>query len=165
MKALTFWQPWGSLAIAGAKPNEFRPESYLNPRSYRNAPRPGDRIVIHAGVRPIRRQEVNWILHRLGTEDDTTGLIVEKARPLLERWLREPTCIPLGAGLGTAVIGKPVIASDLYTAPRAPMPDDSGRDPGAWNWAWPLSDIVPWMPPVPMRGAQGFWTWPGRIAA
>jgi len=31
-------------------------------------------------------------------------------------------------------------------------------------WA-SLIMIDVWMPPVPMRGAQGFWQWSGSIAA
>jgi hypothetical protein len=50
--------------------------------------------------------------------------------------------LPLGAVLGTAVIGKPQ---------PPPSPDH--------NWAWPLADIEKFDVPVPARGMQGFWEW------
>ena len=46
MKALTIWQPWASLIIAGAKPFEFR--GWRPPASLI-----GQRIVIHAAARKI----------------------------------------------------------------------------------------------------------------
>ena len=46
MKALTLWQPWASLVIAGAKPYEFR--SWSPPRWLI-----GQRIVIHAAARRL----------------------------------------------------------------------------------------------------------------
>ena len=51
MKALTIWQPWASLIMAGAKPYEFR--GWRAPRSII-----GQRIVIHAAARKVDRVEV-----------------------------------------------------------------------------------------------------------
>jgi hypothetical protein len=56
MKALTIWQPWGSLIIIGAKPYEFRGQSYL---AYINHPEPGERVAIHVGARPVRPKSVS----------------------------------------------------------------------------------------------------------
>lgn len=53
MKALTVWQPWATLIIAGAKPFEFRRWDYRT----RDRGLEGQRIVIHAGARPIKRAE------------------------------------------------------------------------------------------------------------
>ncbi len=53
IRAVTIWQPWASLIIIGAKPYEFRYRSYL---AYINHPQPGERIAIHAGVRPVKRE-------------------------------------------------------------------------------------------------------------
>jgi hypothetical protein len=82
MKALTVWQPWASLIIIGAKPYEFRGMSCL---AYINPPKPGERIAIHAAARPVL------------------------ADALLVNVLTSFKCrlLPLGAVLGTAVIGKP----------------------------------------------------------
>lgn len=155
MLALTVWQPWASLIMIGAKPYEFRGKSYLE---YRPHPQPGDRIVIQAGARPIKRPEVDDLLERLGTEGDATGLIVEPAGRLLERVRAAFKCraLPLGAGLGTAVIGKPRNAGTIFTGIT---PEDSDR--GEFNWAWPLSDIKPFAAPIPVRGQQGFFQWTG----
>src|ERR1700731_1099317 len=83
MKAITIWQPWASLIMIGAKPHEFR--GYPAPRFVR-----GQRIVIHAGARPVKPFEVEDLLRRIdaeasgnGTEEDRTCLDLVKARDLL----------------------------------------------------------------------------------
>lgn len=179
MKAITIWQPWASLIMIGAKPFEFRPRSYLD---YANHPHVGDCVVIHAGVRPVRPAEVEDLLKRLESPHSTTGLIAAVARPVLERVRasHKYRLLPLGAGLGTAIIGKPRNAGMFFRRPvsadvaglydaeeiaelNGELPSDSDR--GEFNWAWPLSDIVHFEPPVLQRGFQGFWNWPQRIAA
>lgn len=158
MRVITVWQPWASLIVIGAKPFEFRPKSYLE---YSNHPKPGERIVIHAGARPVKPAEVEDLLARLGNVEDTTGLVVDRARELLLRIRaahKYRGVVELAAGLGTAVIGKPRNAGTIFTGRT---PEDSDR--GEFNWAWPLSDIRPWHPPVPARGFQGFWNWAGEI--
>ena len=154
MRALTIWQPWASLIMVGAKPFEFRGRSYLD---YAGHPQPGDRIVIHAGARPVKPAEVEDLLHRLGTAGDSTGLVVDKARELLlrVRAAHKYRLLPLACGLGTAVIGKPRNAGTIFTGLRT---EDSDR--GEFNWAWPLSEIEPFAAPIPARGFQGFWVWP-----
>lgn len=156
MRALTVWQPWASLIMIGAKPYEFRGRSYLE---YMNHPQPGERIVIHAGVRPVKPTEIEDLLARLGDEEDGTGLIVEHARELLERVHAAWKCrlLPLGAGLGSAVIGKPRNAGAIF---GRLVVDDSYRS--QFNWAWPFTDVRPFSAPVPARGFQGFWQWPGQ---
>lgn len=155
MLAFTIWQPWASLIMVGAKPFEFRPASYLDRRSYRISPQPDDRVVIHAAARPVQPAEVDDLLRRLDTDEDATGLRAP-ARPLLERVRAAYKCrlLPLGAGLGTAVIGAPRNAGVIFGGLR----HDSDR--GEFNWAWPLTDIRPFDTPIPMRGHQGFWAWP-----
>lgn len=191
MKALTIWQPWASLIMAGAKPFEFR--GYRAPRFVI-----GERIVVHAGVRPCKREEVTDLLERLADPEEawTTGLVAELAVPVLEQALSDaakptrarvlkrppdllgdavivvetiaPLNLPLGAGLGTVLIGDPV---DGWTAcERMGRPvNDSDRSQHS-NFGWPMLAITPWAAPVPCRGAQGFWDWPeggdaGRFAA
>lgn len=152
MKAFTIWQPWASLVMIGAKPYEFRPKSFLD---YIGHPEPGERIVVHAGARPVRPQEVADLVQRLCSCDDATGLAYEPAIELLERVRAAYKCrlLPLGAGLGTAVIGKPVSSATIYGR------TDSDR--GEFNWAWPLGDIVRFEQPIEARGYQGFWHWSG----
>lgn len=150
MKALTVWQPWASLIMIGAKPFEFRGKSYF---AYMNHPNPGDRIVIHAGTRPVKLTEVDDLLARLDDAEDTTGLVADRARELLERVRAAWKCqlLPLAAGLGTAVIGKPRNAGAIFGR--------TDSDCGDFNWAWPLGDLQPFEAPVPARGFQGFWNW------
>jgi hypothetical protein len=162
VKAFTIWQPWASLVMIGAKPYEFRPKSYLR---YIGHPMPGDRIAIQAGARKMVVREIADLLNKLDDPNlDTTGLVREIARPLLERIWRQPRdgfqMLPLGAIPGTAVIGEPVNAATIFGADdNLGSPHDSDR--GDFNWAWPLTDIEPFLPPVPARGAQGFWDWRG----
>lgn len=147
MKALTIWEPWASLIMAGAKPYEFR--SWPAPAFVI-----GKRIVIHAGAPKIDLDEVKVLLLRLRRPDGyTTGLLAEKAVPILERVLLSPGILPRKHALGTAVVGKPVRSCDLW--PEA-FASDSTRIEQS-NWAWPLSDIEHFEPPVPRSGAQGFW--------
>lgn len=157
---LNVWQPWASLIMLGAKPFEFRSKSFLDRRSYRIHPNPGDRVVVHATARPVKPAEVDDLLERLDTDADATGLVVDKAREILQRVRAayKYRVLPLGAGLGTATIGKPRNAGTIFTG----LPHDSDR--GDFNWAWPLSDLRHWDQPVPMRGQQGFWTWPEKLS-
>lgn len=151
MRALTIWQPWASLIMVLAKPFEFRPKSYL---AYGNAPKIGERIVIHAGVRPVKPAEVEDLLKRLGQPGDMTGLNVVLARQLLERVrnAHKYRLLPLGAALGTVKLGKPRNAGAIFSGL---VPEDSDR--GEFNWAWPMEDVKPFAAPIPMRGQQGFW--------
>jgi hypothetical protein len=163
VKALTIYQPWASLIMVGAKPYEFRPKSYLQ---YRGAPAIGERIIIHAGVRTVKPAEVEDLLSRLGDAGNTTGLEAAIARQVLERCraAAKYQALPLGCGLGTAVIGSPRNASKLFGGAIADS-DRQAIDEEAYNWAWPLAEIQPFDAPIPMRGLQGFWIWPeGRHA-
>lgn len=144
MKALTIWQPWASLIAADAKPYEFRKWDYRT----RVPGLEGERIVIHAGVRPVRKAEIADILDRLDSGE--TALNILQTREVLARSNNGRTLL-LGHGLGTARLGTPKRATDLY--------GDSDRIDHEM-WAWPLTDWQPFEPPIPMRGFQGFWTWP-----
>lgn len=155
MKALTLWQPWASLVMIGAKPYEFREWDYSARGMYRRIV--DQRIVMHAGARPIRPSEVQRLLADCRDGGGNTGLIVEKAVPFLERLAAAAKCqgvIPLGAGLGTVRVGKPRNAGGIFGG----LPHDSDR--GDFNYAWPCTEIEVWEEPIPMRGLQGFWDWP-----
>lgn len=150
MKAVTIWQPWASLIIVGAKPYEFR--GWAAPKSIC-----GKRIAIHAGARPIKRIEVSDLLRRLTTDNESwsTALHPDIALPLLERALTTPRALPLSSIVGTAVLGTPRRATEIIHEFGGPA-SDSDRHAHS-NWAWPLLDIEPLLPPVERRGAQGFW--------
>lgn len=145
MKAITIWQPWATLIMAGVKPHEFRrwpaPQSLI-----------GQRIVIHAGGRKVVQQEIRELRYRLHMERLETGLVPEPALALLARIA--PGDYPLASGLGTVLLGQPIRATDLYKDVN-----DSDRI-DHHVWAWPTSDPQPFEPYMPARGAQGFWEWP-----
>lgn len=148
--ALTIWQPWASLIMAGAKRYEFR--SYPAP-----AGMTGRRFVVHAGTRRIVRGEVAELLYRLEKEPQGTGLDPAIAQPLLERVHANPNVLPLAAGLGTALLGRPRLATEIY----AGVMDSDRIDHSMWGW--PLSEIASFGMPVPCRGYQGFWPWPAGL--
>lgn len=158
MKALTIWQPWASLIMIGAKPYEFRKWDYRT----RDRSIEGSRIVIHAGARKVDPREVQELLLNLWA-GEPTGLLEEPARQLLVKIGFRPgddgVMLPTSHGLGTAVLGKPRKASEIFGGRG-----DSDRIDHQ-IWAWPLTDIKPFEPPIPIRGAQGFWNWPEREAA
>jgi hypothetical protein len=122
MKALTIWQAWASLIIIGAKPYEFRPRSYF---AYIAPPKPGERIAIHAAMRPTRLTEVEYTLGRILITGDAPDFITEPARAFLEplrsalkggRAMKDRVraLAPLGCVLGTAVIGQPTQAHEIF---------------------------------------------------
>ncbi len=187
MKALTVWQPWASLIMIGAKPYEFRRWDYRE----REPALENERIGIHAGVRPVTLDDVEDIIDRyrhfavIGDIADPLLRKLEKAlsdaeaempayRSALARYRRQqkkprfvgdpevsepekPTgqILPLGFMLGTAKLLKPRKCTEIFGG----GPDSNRID--HHMWAWPLADIHPFEPPIPARGAQGFWTWHG----
>jgi hypothetical protein len=163
MKALTIWQPWASLIVAGAKPYEFR--GWRAPRSLI-----GQRIVIHAGAAKVPAAEVVELFVALRDRDlggphriaaAMTCLAPEKALPILARaWTPgEEGPLPMSAGLGTAILGEPRDGFEIAEEFGVPRANDSDRDEHV-NWGWPMLEVERWDFPVPMRGKQGFWNWP-----
>jgi hypothetical protein len=162
MKAITIWQPWASLIMIGAKSFEFR--RWPAPRGLR-----GERIVIHAGTRPMRKAEIAELLndHRrlngsIGQAMDSASPALARAMYLLDRvWTTRHVkgfgdVLPLGMALGVATLGEPKRCTDLF--PGEEDIDDK-------MWGWPLSDVRSFEMPVPIKGAQGFWDWPGALPA
>lgn len=159
MKALTIWQPWASLIIAGAKPYEFR--GWRPPRSII-----GERIVIHAAAKKIVKEEVADLAYILRHRDrhpdlrlaaSETCLDTDKALPVLQQAGYD--LLPMSCGIGTAIIGEPRLGPDIAAEFGVPRANDSDRDEHA-NWGWPMLEIEEWPIPVAARGAQGLWNWP-----
>ena len=73
--------------------------------------------------------------------------------------LRGQEPLPMACGIGTAVVGEPRLGTAIAEEFGVPRANDSARDEHA-NWGWPMLDIEAWPTPIPMRGAQGLWTWP-----
>ena len=159
MKALTIWQPWASLIVAGAKPFEFR--GWRTPASLI-----GQRIVIHAAARKIDVEEAEHLrrLAHFRNVDDglraawaETCLHADKAKPvLLQAVVNE---LPLAAGIGTAIVGEPRLGTEIAEEFGVPRANDSTRDEHA-NWGWPMLEIEAWPEPITMRGRQSLWNWP-----
>lgn len=146
LKALTIWQPWASLIMLGFKRYEFRP--WAAPRSLI-----GQRIVIHAGARKWRDDEVLSII--TGESQSCWPLnpasyAAEQMGDLLDNLRRGKTTLPLSAGLGTVLLGTPKTAREL-------APDDDNVEPRMWGW--PVSEPEAFPEPIASRGAQGFWNW------
>lgn len=149
--ALTVWQPWASLIVAGAKPYEWR--RHRAPKTII-----GKRMAIHAGARGSSRLEIAALCLML-CRGNTSSLIAEVALPLLERWHTSPGMLPLSSILCTAVVGEPITAA-AYAEQYGIAPYDSERIDHSL-WGWPLTDIEVLRPYVPHRGAQGIWYWIG----
>lgn len=153
LPTITIWQPWASLIVIGAKPYEFR--GWPAPGKLQ-----GKRIGIHAGARPVKRDEIQDLLVRLrGPDAWTTCLKPELAIPLLEKALTSPGCLLRSHMLGTAVLGKPVVAREIVSEFGGVLNDSNRND--HCNFAWPLTAIEPFEPPLPAKGAQGFWNFEG----
>lgn len=155
MKALTIWQPWASLVMIGAKPFEFRKWDYRE----RSPSLEGQRIVIHAGARPIKPTEVDLLIGSINAGE--SSLIAETALPLLRRVRDAFKCrgvLELSAALGTVKLGKPRKVGEIFRHA------DSDRL-NHHLWAWPMLDVQPFREPIPMRGAQGFFNVDIRQAA
>lgn len=150
MKAITIWQPWASLIIAGVKLYEFRgwrpPDAII-----------GSRIAIHAGMRAVRRAEIAALIVGLHSPAAWTTGLRPGALPLLERWHANPRSLLLSSVLGTVQLGLPRRANEIAADLGGPV-NDSDRGEHT-NWAWPMLDPWPLEPPIPARGAQGFWEW------
>ncbi len=147
MKALTIWQPWAALIMAGAKPWEWR--GWKPPRDL-----VGQRLVIHAGARKVEKHEIAQLLRDIREGD--TSLIADKALAVLDA--HHTGAFLLACGLGTAIVGEPISAGDW-----AKKHGGAGYDSSRLNhhmWGWPLTDVQAFPAPVPMRGAQGLWEWP-----
>ncbi len=150
MSALTIWAPWSSLIVEGWKPYEFRKWDYR----LRRPDLVGKRIAIHAGARPVKRDEIQHLLLRINRCENKVDVA---SVPLLEKALITPGILPLSAVLGTAILGEPKLAHILFGPGHEVAADSTRLDHHLW--AWPLSEIERFDVPVPARGAQGFWHW------
>ena len=155
LRALTIWQPWATLVIAGWKPYEFR--GWPAPKFI-----VGQRLVIHAGARPVRKKEVQFLLSQL-TSGIFFGGLKPEAMLLLEDVLMDRRTLPLSAGLGTVRVGTPHRSCDLWPDEFKGYSDSELQEVS--NWAWPMEEATPFTPIVPTPGRQGLWKWPWSGAA
>lgn len=137
LPVISLWQPYASLAFAKiegrfVKQNETRgrrpPQKYV-----------GQRVGIHATAKFPPLKLISEELHELCM--DVFGCSYNHS-------------LPQGALLGTVILG-PAFATDAY-APAS----DEGRIAGDWTrgrFAWPLVSPEKFEPPIPAKGAQGWW--------
>jgi hypothetical protein len=105
--ALTIWQPWASLIMAGYKPYEVR--IWRAPRHLW-----GTRIAMHVAACPVRKAEVaEWLLRLRGHDGWSTALIREPAIENLEKVHASPGILLRSAMLGTAIFGEPRRGSEI----------------------------------------------------
>lgn len=150
MKALTLWEPWASLIMIGAKPYEFRRWNFTDKPHL--AKLVGQRIVIHAGARPVKKGELQDIIERI--DEGESALVSKIARPFVEKILAGEIRLPMASALGTAVIGQPQNSFELF---KHIVADSDRLD--QQMYAWPVSDVQAFPSPIPAAGAQGFWNW------
>jgi hypothetical protein len=141
--------------LIGAKPYEFR--SWVPPRSMI-----GRRIAIHAGARKVNRAEVAELLLLLAQYSDRLCLHRDIAEPALEKIQLSSGSVPLSHVLCTAILGEPKRADACAREFGHDFGVNDSARVGTFNWGWPLTKIEPLQPPVPARGAQGFWDWGGH---
>lgn len=152
MKAITLWQPWASMVIAGWKPWEFRKWDF----SSRYPSLVNQRIAIAAGVRPVRAGDLTDLINRILNRQSSLS---PAAVPALRRWmlaLQHGQPLPLGHVLGDAIFRQPKPAIEIF---GEPAPQDSDRFLQS-RFAWPIDDVRAYEPPFKYRGAQGFWNCP-----
>ena len=130
MKALTLWQPWATLIVMGQKRFETR--------SWKRDNLIGERIAIHAAMRP--------------TKDLPRALVQE-----LVAFGLDPLDLPLGAVLGTAVVID--FHQTEVIAPSLTRREIAFGDYAAGRWAWRFDDVELLPKPEPARGRQGVWNW------
>jgi hypothetical protein len=136
MRAITLWQPWASLILAGAKIHETR--------SWRIPPKLlGTRIAIHAGMGKAPARMVSPALEELC------------GRIFGPDWRRG---LPLGRMICTCVLEADEATADVLGTADA---DDVAS--GIWTpgrRAWRLTDVTAIDDPEQVSGLQGFWTHP-----
>ncbi len=143
--AITIWQPWAELIMAGLKAHEFR--SWPAPAGVRRR-----RIAIHAGAHKPTRDEIGELLYQLQTDRGhyTLGLRLTAAETLdAVKLVERSIALPRGVILGTVWMGDPQRCTDLF-------PTD---DASAGMWGWPVTEPRRLPVPLPARGEQGWWTW------
>ncbi len=138
MKALSIWQPWASLIIAGHKKIETRP--WPAPYQIR-----GQRIAI-ASTKSMQAEQ-----RRAAEEEAFQRHSRATGFPALEQ-------LPMGSVLGTVIVaGCRCIDPEFLESL-----DDQEEAFGIYapdRFAWLLEDPQPLEKPVPVCGAQGLWEW------
>jgi hypothetical protein len=143
MKALSLHQPWASFIAIGIKPFETR--SWPPPRWMINK-----RLAIQASKKPVGAN-VEWAQEH-GIVDIPLGAVVCTAALIGAYHCGAP--IAQGLLRITDYYGlAPSVERGLYLA------TDHFGNYAEGRWAWHLTDIERFDPPIPARGMQGIWEW------
>ena len=140
MKAISLWQPWGSLWLSSVKLHETR---HWHIKDQWKAWRPGDRIAVHAAKR--------------FEKDHDTDLAAILRRTFGTEWHRT---LPTGAIIGTIAV------TDCLPAGQIEPLGDDDRECGNFadgRWAWRGADPIILQTPVPWRGSQGIFNVPDEM--
>lgn len=131
--AISLWQPWASLLLAGRKVHETR---------HWRAPTRiiGQRIVIHAAQKKLAAHDIDTELHELCMDEFGCSYMHS---------------LPFGAAIGTMLLQSCKLMSE--TQPH------NADDEVAGNWApdrfaWLLGDPTPFTPSIPMIARHSLWT-------
>lgn len=139
--ALTLWQPWATLLVAGYKRHETR--------SWRPAWR--ERwIAVHAA-----KKEPPWVRDAMQAEHPA-GWAAAAWRCLQELGVERYAELPRGCVLGMADV-----TGILPACEADPATDDDALlgDWSAGRYAWRVGRVCQFARPVPARGRQRLWPW------
>lgn len=144
MRAISLWQPWGSLWLRGVKLHETR---HWHIRRQWTDWQPGDRLAVHAAKRFEKDHdtELAEILRR------TFGL----------SWVRD---LPVGALIGTIAVTActptdSVFAPGSYSSmTEAERADFHCGDFSADRYAWLGASPIIFPKPIPYAGSQGIFS-------
>ena len=145
MKALSFWQPHGSLLTTGAKPYETR-----NRRT-----KVRGEILLHASVRFVRGEWNYYMAHpeyRQGLAP-LLGLPLDFTVPAY--FIIPKDFVPMGAFIG---IGE--LIDCIPTEQMTPEQHLRARGFGDFSpgrFAWEFANVRRFKTPIPAKGHQGFW--------
>lgn len=145
MKALTLTQPWATLVALGAKRIETRTwhTKYTGP------------IAIHAAKGfPKWAQETCW---RDPFDEVLRGLLGDGTWKCID-----PKLLPTAAVIATANLDSCRSTSDV--AGEISEQERAFGDYSAGRYAWSLSDVKVFYPPILAKGAQGLWRWENPFA-
>lgn len=134
-RAITLWQPYASLLLAGLKTYETRSWPLSKPGW----------IAVHAA-----RSEPTEVRQRIAQPRRCFAHCLKQMGAAFED-------LPRGAVIGLAHFGPSVRVEEVWRTIGA-----QDADFGDWTdgrWAWPVLDVWPFPEPVPARGMQGIWRW------
>jgi hypothetical protein len=143
MKAITLWQPWASLIIAGTKRIETRSWN-TNVRG---------RVAIHAS-----KKRDAFSLDLIDKPEFQEGLKIYDTIGRGKTFISDLE-LTFGCIVGTVEIIDSLPIEELigtkYDTPKERAFGD--WSPGRWGWI--LQNPVLFEKPIPAKGAQGFWNW------